>query len=158
LTILRLESKSSAETKRIGQKLGSLLKKGDVVALEGQLGSGKTTMAKGIAKGLGVMSEEGVSSPSFVLIHEYQGREKIYHIDWYRLSTVTGADEALARECFASEAVTLVEWPERGAGVFPEEHLKIRFRHKNEKARLIEITGVGTACKALEKELTKKLS
>lgn len=157
MTILKLESKSPLKTKKIGFQIGRLLKAGNVVALRGELGAGKTTMAKGIALGLGVADEAQVSSPSFVLIHEYQGREKIYHIDWYRLSEVKGADEALANECFDSRAVTLVEWPQRGKDVFPKEHLEVRILHKNEKTRDIEISGFGKICQDLEKGLREEL-
>lgn len=116
---------------------------GDVVTLEGSLGSGKTTLAKGIARGLAVRSEAEVTSPTFTLIHEYEGREKIYHIDWYRLRAVRGADARLAEECFASKAVTLVEWPERGRRVLPSERIEIRLRHAGERARHIKITAKG---------------
>ncbi len=133
------KSNSPAETKRIGQKIGKELKAGDVVALVGELGAGKTTIAKGIAKGLGVPNEEDVLSPSFVLIHEYEGREKIYHIDWYRLQSVKGSDEMLAEECFNSDGVTLVEWAERGRDIFPRDHIRVELIHKGPRTRLIKV-------------------
>jgi tRNA threonylcarbamoyladenosine biosynthesis protein TsaE len=140
---LRFKSHSPAETKRIGQKIGRELKAGDVVALVGELGAGKTTIAKGIAKGLGVPDERDVLSPSFVLIHEYEGREKIYHIDWYRLQSVKGSDEMLAEECFNSDGVTLVEWAERGRGVFPRDHLRIEIGHLGPTSRSVRLFAKG---------------
>lgn len=140
---LNIKSNSPAETKRIGQTIGKELKAGDVVALVGELGAGKTTIAKGIAKGLGVPNEEDVLSPSFVLIHEYEGREKIYHIDWYRLQSVKGSDEMLAEECFNSDGVTLVEWAERGRDIFPRDHIRVELTHKGPKSRLIKISSQG---------------
>ncbi len=132
-------SQSAAQTKRIGTLLGKFLTPGAVVALKGELGSGKTTMVKGIAKGLGVASEKIVSSPTFVLIHEYAGREKIYHLDWYRLNSVEGMDKALAEECFNSKGVTLVEWPERGREVIPRQAIAVHLSHQALHSRKISI-------------------
>src|SRR5438552_17076934 len=86
--VLRLHSRSPAETRRMGQQLARYLKPGDVVLLEGELGAGKTCLAQGIGKGLHVA--EAVKSSSFVLVNEYSGRLKVYHADLFRLS---GPDE-----------------------------------------------------------------
>lgn len=134
---------STKETRELGQKIGRLLKAGDLVALEGPLGSGKTTLVKGIAKGLNVKDSEEVVSPTFVLIHEYEAREKIYHIDWYRLSSVKGQDKLLAQECFDSKGVTLVEWAERGKGIFPKELIQIHMKYQGQDKRMIEISAKG---------------
>ena len=137
---LTLTTNSAVKTKKIGRTLGKYLKAGDVVALEGPLGSGKTTMVKGIAKGLGVSSEKAVSSPTYVLIHEYKGRGKIYHLDWYRVKAVRGADAELARECFTSGAVTLVEWPERGKKLLPPDALRVGMFHRGPKSRTLSFS------------------
>ena len=121
---------SPGETKKIGKTFARYLKSGDVVALEGRLGAGKTTLVKGIAKGLGVKNERTVSSPTFVLMHEYSGREKIRHLDWYRLSRVEGVDAEMAEECFYSGAVTLVEWPQKGRTLLPSPALRIQISHR----------------------------
>ena len=136
---MKFLSRSAAETKKIGEKIGRSLRAGDVVALSGELGAGKTTLVKGIAKGLGVPATEEISSPTFVLIHEYQGREKIYHLDWYRLEKVEGEDRFLVEECFADNAVTLVEWPERAKNLLPRKHLEVRLKHVSEKERRLEV-------------------
>ncbi|HXV19226.1 MAG TPA: tRNA (adenosine(37)-N6)-threonylcarbamoyltransferase complex ATPase subunit type 1 TsaE [Candidatus Omnitrophota bacterium] len=138
--MLKLRTRSADETKRIGSRIGKILKAGDVVTLEGGLGAGKTTMVKGLARGLGVKSDKKVLSPTFVLVHEYPGREKVFHIDWYRLKEVSGADAHLAEECFGSQGVTLVEWPERGRDLLPKEALKIRVAHQGGDKRLIQIS------------------
>ena len=140
LTILK--SSSSLETKRIGAQIGALLRAGDVVALWGELGSGKTTLVKGIAGALGV-DEKEVSSPTFVLINEYEGKRKIYHIDWYRIKKVSGNDALLAEECFASKAITLVEWAERGKALLPAERIEVRLKHAGGNRRVIEIRAQG---------------
>ena len=138
-TLLKLRTRSADETKRIGAKIGKILKPGDIVTLEGGLGAGKTTMVKGLARGLGVRNEKKVLSPTFVLVHEYPGREKVFHIDWYRLREVRGSDALLAEECFGSQGVTLVEWPERGKDLLPKGILRIRVAHEGGDKRLIQI-------------------
>ena len=137
--ILKIMTRSAAQTKKVGQAMGRLLRPKDVVALRGELGAGKTTLVKGIAKGLGVRSENEVASPTFVLIHEYRGRCPIYHLDWYRLDRVEGPDAALAQECFEAEAVTLVEWPQRPNAVLPKERTEVKISHRGPSSRSIEI-------------------
>ena len=134
-------SRSEAETRKIGKTLAGRLTAGSVVALYGDLGAGKTTFVKGVAEGLGVKSKAAVSSPTYVVIHEYRGRLKVYHLDWYRLKRVEGVDAALAQECFDADAVTLVEWPERGEELLPENHLKVRIHHAGLENRRIEVEG-----------------
>lgn len=139
----RILSRSPQETKKIGLRIGRRLSAGDVVALRGPLGSGKTTLVKGIARGLGHRGEKDILSPTFVVIHEYAGREKIFHLDWYRLSSVRGVDKELAEECFAAAAVTLVEWPERGLGLLPKDRIEVTLAHRGENSRAIRIAGLG---------------
>ncbi len=134
-TILGFTLRSAKETIGFGKKVGRLLKAGDVVALKGDLGAGKTTWVKGAAKGLDVSSRSEVASPTFVVIHEYQGREMIFHLDWYRLKKIEGADRDFAEECFASKAVTFVEWPERGKPLLPAQTLWIEFTHVSPQVR-----------------------
>lgn len=150
---MKFITNSPQETQKIGKKIGRLLKTGDIVALEGVLGSGKTTLVKGIAKGLDVKDEKEVVSPTFVLIHEYEGREKIYHMDWYRLSKLEGPDALLARECFDSQAVTLVEWAERGKKVLPKDHIQVAMKYKGPEKRAIEILAKGSRYKDFLKAL-----
>lgn len=153
MSTLRIQTASAAQTKKVGKILGSFLKAGQVLALRGELGAGKTTLAQGIAEGLGVSKEQEVASPTFVIMHEYQGREKIFHLDWYRLKKVTGADEELALECFESPAVTLVEWPERGYSILPENTWNIELTHEALKKRKISIVLPLSADKKLVQRL-----
>jgi tRNA threonylcarbamoyladenosine biosynthesis protein TsaE len=141
------KSRSAAETKKIAGALARHLAAGDVVALSGELGSGKTTFAKGLAKGLGVRTEREVSSPTFVLIHEYSGRLPVFHLDWYRLEKVEGADRDMAEECFDAPGVTLVEWPERGRALLPRERIEVRLKHAGQGRRAIEIRVLGKKSK-----------
>ncbi|TMD66974.1 MAG: tRNA (adenosine(37)-N6)-threonylcarbamoyltransferase complex ATPase subunit type 1 TsaE [Chloroflexi bacterium] len=107
-----VETRSVEETRQLGLRLGNALEAGDVVGLEGDLGSGKTELVRGIAEALGVSGS--VHSPTFVLHHHYQGRLPVEHFDLYRLEGVSWVDTGLDEP--APDAVTLIEWPER-AGV-----------------------------------------
>ncbi len=133
-----IQTTSAVLTEKAGQALGKKLHRGDVVALHGTLGAGKTTFARGLAKGLGVKDTAQVASPTFVIIHEYQGREKMYHLDWYRLERVTGPDAAFAEECFRT-GVTVIEWPERGAGLLPADRYEVHLSHIGHTTRRIEM-------------------
>ncbi len=120
---LTLDSKSPGQTRRIGARLGRLLQAGDVVLLSGELGSGKTCLVQGIAQGLGV--SDPVTSKSFVLLGEYQGRLTLYHGDLYRLEDPAAVEE-LALSEYCAEGALVVEWAERAWEVFPAEHLLVR--------------------------------
>jgi tRNA threonylcarbamoyladenosine biosynthesis protein TsaE len=129
LSVLEIASRSPTETVAIGEALADLLRDGDLVLLHGDLGAGKTTLAKGIASALGI--EDVVSSPSFSLVNEYDtGRAtsvtRLYHLDLYRLR---GEDDlaSIGFEDFVAPAdgVTIVEWPERAATALPERFLLI---------------------------------
>ena len=104
-----VDTASAEETRDLGRCLGEVVEAGDVIALEGDLGSGKTELVKGIAQALGVPS--GVHSPTFVLHHRYQGRLPIEHYDLYRLEGMAWVDTGLDEP--ALDAVTVIEWPER---------------------------------------------
>lgn len=139
-----LQSRSAFETRKFGVKIGRLLRAGDVVALCGELGAGKTTLIRGIAGGLGVKFSRDITSPTFALVHEYAGREKIYHMDWYRLAKIEGDDERLVWECFSdAEAVTLVEWAERGLRALPKDFIRIELAHAGGDRRRLRVGAAG---------------
>jgi tRNA threonylcarbamoyladenosine biosynthesis protein TsaE len=130
---------SAAETIELGRALSSSLQAGDVVAFYGDLGSGKTTMIKGIAAGLGVT--EVVKSPSFVIITEYRGRIPVYHIDLYRLAQGGGRAELedLGLDAYlGGDGVCLVEWAERGGALLPADAVRVRMS-VTDKGRRIEV-------------------
>ncbi len=121
--------RSPQETRRLGALLGAALGPGDVVALEGDLGAGKTVFAQGMGSGLGV--PDAITSPTFTLIHEYRGRVPFYHVDLYRLSGEAGAGEAEAgviglEEYLGGDGVAAVEWSQRAPGLLPRDHLLVQ--------------------------------
>ncbi len=129
------------ETRRLGEILGRHLKKGDVVALRGDLGAGKTCFVQGIARGLGVPEEEYVRSPSFVIINEYRGSIPLYHLDFYRLSEEEIKD--LHIDEYLHQGVAVVEWADRAPGLLPEEALLVEFHILEGDRRRIEMGGSG---------------
>ncbi len=137
---LRLESGGPEETRAAGERLGALLMAGDIVLLEGELGAGKTTFVQGVARGLGY--DGSVSSKSFVLLGEYAGRVKLYHADLYRLADPDQVLD-LALDEVSANGVLVVEWPERADGMFPEDHLLVRFEVTGEDRRVLWFEAVG---------------
>ena len=120
----------------MGESLASRLPQKCVVLLIGNLGAGKTTIAKGIAKGLGIEPDE-VSSPTFTLIHEYSTR--LYHVDLYRLDDARSVARLGLDELFDGNAVVLIEWGERFLELMPEERVEVRLTRTGDDEREIEI-------------------
>jgi len=145
------ESLSPAETRRLGRRLAGLLRAGDVLLLEGELGAGKTCFAQGIGAGLKV--KEAVKSSSFVLVNEYDGRLHVYHADLFRLEDPREVFE-LALEENAMDGLLVVEWPDRAAQEMPPEHLLVRFEATGDKARRINFEAHGERYEALLHEFT----
>jgi tRNA threonylcarbamoyladenosine biosynthesis protein TsaE len=118
---------SEEETIELGRRIARELPNRAVVVLIGNLGAGKTTLAKGIISGLGAAPSEEVSSPTFTLIHEY-GEGRVYHIDLYRLDRPEQVATLGLEEIFDRDAVVLIEWGERFPKLMPPERLEIRLR------------------------------
>ncbi|MGA2880143.1 MAG: tRNA (adenosine(37)-N6)-threonylcarbamoyltransferase complex ATPase subunit type 1 TsaE [Bryobacteraceae bacterium] len=130
-------TESEEETIALGEKLATELQAPAVVLLIGQLGAGKTTLAKGIVKGLGAATPDDVSSPTFTLIHEYS--PSVYHIDLYRLDTPEQVATLGLDEIFDRRAVVLIEWGERFPQLMPEQRIEIRLRANGENSREIDV-------------------
>ncbi len=133
-------SHSEKETIAFAKKFSKTLKPGTVVALEGDLGSGKTTFIKGIALGLGLKDPDEVKSPTFAIMHIYPTEPKLYHFDLYRFETAKEA-EAIGFEEFTSDpsVISCIEWPERAAKLIPPSAVRLRLKVSGETARLISL-------------------
>src|SRR5205823_12205470 len=116
-------SETEGEMREFGRRLGETLQAGDVVCLTGPLGAGKTTLAQGIAEGLGVT--EPVSSPTFTLVQEYAGRVPVFHLDVYRLRSLDELWDLSFEDLRAAPGVMLIEWPERIAPALPADRLEV---------------------------------
>jgi len=140
---LVFHSRTPSETVRLGKMIGCLLKRGDVVACIGELGAGKTQFIKGLAQGIGIQKSAYITSPSFTLIQEYEGRIPFYHIDLYRLGDVKEAEGLGLEEYFHSNGITAMEWADRILPLLPEEWLEIHIHGTGKKTRSIEVMGKG---------------
>ncbi|MCK5646380.1 MAG: tRNA (adenosine(37)-N6)-threonylcarbamoyltransferase complex ATPase subunit type 1 TsaE [Anaerolineales bacterium] len=148
-------SHSPEQTLRIGIRLGELIQPGDVICMAGDLGTGKTTIARGIARGWG--SLDLVTSPTFVLINEYRRADamRLYHFDAFRLSGSVEAIDIGLLELFEDRVSILVEWPERVAEVIPDERLWISLRWVDESRRGLHFDALGPRYERLLKDFRK---
>ena len=145
-------SDSETCTHTLGQMLGTLVQAGDVLCLNGDLGAGKTKFAQGVGCGLEI--EEAITSPTFTLINEYQGRLPYYHMDVYRLEGVEEMYDIGYEEYFESAGVVLIEWANQVAEILPEERLEIEIqRGEQEEERIITLKPRGVRYNQLVEEL-----
>jgi len=155
-TAISVITKSPARTKALGRLMGRMLKAGDVIAISGELGTGKTVMIKGIAMGLGV-GERNVTSPTFILMNEYKGRMPVYHFDAYRMARAAEIEELGADDYFFGEGVSVIEWADRIAGSLPADRLEVAASHVNESRRLFEMRATGPRSAEIIAALRKTL-
>ncbi len=120
-------SNSPEETIESGNKFAKSLTPGTVVALFGEMGSGKTTFVNGVCKGLKI--EGSISSPTFTLINEYYGILPVYHFDFYRIANAAEASEMGCEDYFYGEGICLIEWPENVATIIPQQKIEVRFKN-----------------------------
>lgn len=133
------QSQSGEETEKLGERLAVFIKAGDVITLEGDLGAGKTTFTKGLAKGLGI--SRMVNSPTFTIIKEYEGNIPLYHMDVYRLEDSNG--DLGFDEYFYGDGVTVVEWAHFIQELLPDEYLKITIKYVTENEREFTFAPIG---------------
>jgi tRNA threonylcarbamoyladenosine biosynthesis protein TsaE len=145
--MVELESSSPEETEEFAAALARELRPGDVVGVEGELGSGKTTFIRGACRALGILGP--VTSPTYTIGHRYRGRVDISHLDLYRFAGVSDSEWGDLEEYFR-DAVVFVEWPENAAGRLPPESVRVGLRHLGERHRLIVLS-------ALEKSLENSI-
>jgi len=151
---LVLKSQGPEETLEICRVLGGDLRGGDVVALIGELGSGKTCLTQGIASGLGVPESYRVASPTFTLINEYPGREFVlYHLDVYRLAGCDDLDDFGYSECMSGGGVMVIEWADKVREAVPPDALFVVMTYMDESIRRIELSGRRDRIGLLERTL-----
>ncbi len=153
---LSIGSASENQTEAIGLEIGSALSIGDAVLLFGEMGAGKTCMARGIA--IGAESEVSARSPTFIIVAEYPGRVRVFHCDLYR---ITGATEVidLALDESLDRGALVVEWPENAEGALPEDALEIRIElGQSSEQRSISMSSTGPKSRSLLDAIAHRLS
>jgi tRNA threonylcarbamoyladenosine biosynthesis protein TsaE len=139
-------SRSSEETIAKGREIAANLRPPVIVMLSGELGSGKTTLTKGIISGLGAAREEDVTSPTFTLVHVFQNDGpqpcKVYHVDLYRVENFTDLESLGLEDALAEQAIVIIEWPDRFTFRTDWPRVDIRLEHAGDDSRRIEILGL----------------
>lgn len=138
--VQELSTQSAEETIAFGRTLGDLLSPPKLVLLRGDLGAGKTTLVKGIAAAFDAASEENVTSPTFTLIHEYQGpHAKLFHIDLYRIDTQRELDTLALDDLRSDDSILLIEWGEKFPQLLRERDVEISLEREAENSRRIRL-------------------
>jgi tRNA threonylcarbamoyladenosine biosynthesis protein TsaE len=149
-TKIEIISVSAEQTWEIARFIGGKLRKGDVLALSGELGSGKTCFTGGLARGLGVDEKYQITSPTFTLINEYPARfNKLYHFDVYRLNGYSEFEDLGYEEYFCSDGIVVIEWAEKIVQILPADTFFINFKYIDENRRKIIIKGSKSRLKEL---------
>ncbi len=153
---LEFFSHSPEQTRRVGMRLGGLLQRGEVICLQGELGSGKTTLVQGLAQGWG--SLDPVSSPTFIIVNTYRRPDdkKLFHMDAYRLDSAPEAAE-LDLDEMLSQGSLLIEWPERIHAILPNSHMWISLEYVKEEHRQMLLRASGERYDALLADLRQRL-
>ena len=138
LTLVIVTS-SADETREAGERLGRLLRPGDAVALAGELGTGKTVFVQGLARGVGIAAGVLVTSPTFVILHEYPGRTPLYHFDFYRLREEREARELGVEDYLEGDGVAAAEWGDKFPGLFGARTVWVEFTSTGENSRRLEL-------------------
>ncbi len=157
-TAIHFQTDGVGETIMVGSRIGALLQEGDVIAITGHLGAGKTHLVKGIAEGVGVKDSSAVTSPSYVLMNYYRGRLPIYHFDAYRLESPDEMYDIDCMEYFWGDGVSIIEWAEKVMECLPDEYIKITMRTINQMEREIHISNYGEKYKDFMKGLRSVFS
>jgi tRNA threonylcarbamoyladenosine biosynthesis protein TsaE len=150
---LNIISSSVEDTFSIGRIIGENLSGGDILALIGELGAGKTTITQGIARGLGVSDRYQITSPTFTLINEYEGNYKLYHFDLYRLQDSRDMQDVCYEEYFYAGGVCVIEWADKIKDLFTDEMITVSFSYLDDNQRSIVISGNTSKIKQLSTSL-----
>jgi tRNA threonylcarbamoyladenosine biosynthesis protein TsaE len=140
---LTIHSPNEAFSLELGLRIGERLLPGDILALWGELGAGKTLLTRGIAQGLGIPPDVPITSPTFTFMNEYDGRLRLYHMDLYRLTDLDELESLPWREALFGDGAAVIEWPERLEDQLPSERWDIRISITGEESREIVIAAHG---------------
>jgi tRNA threonylcarbamoyladenosine biosynthesis protein TsaE len=151
-------SRSTAQTRIWGKRLGKYLQGGEIIGLTGELGTGKTCFARGVAEGLEVEKNTWLRSPSFTLINEYNGRLPIYHIDLYRVAAREEQESLDLRDCLFSDGVAVVEWFQYLAMAQAEEHLEVELEHVSRHERRLTFNARGKRYESILERLARPVA
>lgn len=135
--MLTFTTKNPEETIELGRKIGRLLKKGDIIAMQGTLAAGKTTITKGIAESLGVL--DTITSPTFCLISEYEGKMPLYHMDVYRLEGTDDFENLGTDDMLYGDGVSIIEWSEKIMDALPKKTIILKLEPQDDGSRIISI-------------------
>lgn len=149
----KITTRSVDETKKLGEKIGACLKTEIVLALIGDLGSGKTSFVQGLAIGLEVPNDYYITSPSYTMINEYPGRQPLFHVDLYRLEDPVGFEDIGLYDIFCDNYVVAIEWADKIRQERLPNHMKITFKISGDQSREIYISAHGVNAAALLKEI-----
>lgn len=138
---IRIQLNSIADTEKLGRLLGNLAAPGDVICLDGDLGAGKTALSQAIARGLEVPDNCYVTSPSFAILHEYEGRIPMYHMDFYRLQDASEVEDLGFDEYFYLTGLTVIEWSMRAIEILPVERMSLEMVQNDDLTRTVTIKG-----------------
>lgn len=138
-----IELSTLQQTEKLGAALGNIAESGDIITLAGDLGAGKTALTQAIGRGLGVDPNTYITSPTFSLVHEYQGRIILYHLDLYRLVSEEEIEALGFSEYVYGQGLSVIEWPERLGSLMPDERLHIELIIVNEVSRTAHLYGYG---------------
>ena len=151
----QVSTNSSEETQALGQKIGAIAEAGTVIGLTGDLGSGKTVLVQGLAKGLAVPDDYYITSPSYTLINEYPGRLPLFHIDLYRIGTIEEVEDIGLLDIVHKDNIVAIEWANRVQPDLLSDHMAIRIEVFNATSRKIDLTSYGQSNVNLLKKLRK---
>lgn len=147
---IRINLHSLEDTEKLGRLLGSLAAPGDVICLDGDLGAGKTALSQAIARGLGVPDTCYVTSPSFTILHEYDGRIPMYHMDFYRLQDAGEIEDLGFDEYFYLAGLTVIEWSNRAVELLPENRITLFIELNNDLSRTVTLKSTKKYAKSLQ--------
>jgi tRNA threonylcarbamoyladenosine biosynthesis protein TsaE len=138
---IRIQLTNLEDTEKLGKLLGCLAAPGDVICLDGDLGAGKTALSQAIARGLGVPDTCYVTSPSFAILHEYEGRLPMYHMDFYRLQDAGEVEDLGFDEYFYLTGLTVIEWSNRAIELLPDERIFLVIVQNDDLSRTVTLKG-----------------